>query len=154
MAREIVQPFGNHRKTEDKTVGCTIVEPLDELGRDGIRRTDEPFPWRGGIKRRLPQGLRLLLCHPFDPVRCRAEAVLANVAKLGERRIQIVGAEIVMIEEAAEIGESFLDRDQVADGLVFFLGLGLCAADDRTDARKDLDVIGRATMSNRRLLHT
>ncbi len=84
--------------------------------------------------RRLSPFTRILL----DAVGGGAERVAADVTQLREGRVRIVLAEIVVVEEAAEIGQRILQRGQCSDRLVFGFGLLGRAADDGADTGKIL----------------
>ena len=85
----------------------------------------------------------------LDRVGLGAEAALAGVADLGERRVQVVLAEVVPAERPAELGqravEALAAEDRVLLGPRLLVGVG----DDREDARHDQHVLGVAALRGR-----
>jgi hypothetical protein len=100
-------------------------------------------------RKRLAAGLGLGL----DAVGGRAEAVAADVAQLGKGFVQRVLAEVVVVEEAAQVGQRLVDGQQLANQPVLGLGLLLGGRDHGADAGKDLHVVGLAALRHRAGLH-
>jgi len=106
---EIVETLRDYREPEDETVRRILLHPVDDLVRNGFRRADETFAQR----------LALFLGNSLDAVSGGSETVLADVAEFRKRCVEVVAAEIVVIEEAAEIGKRIINGDQVADDWYF-----------------------------------
>jgi hypothetical protein len=106
---EVLKAFCVDGEAEDEAVGGALVDPTNEFFRDLLPGADEAFPRRGDGQRDLAQRLLLLLRGRFDAVGRGAKRVPADVAELGERRVDVVFAEIVMIEKTSEIGERLVN---------------------------------------------
>ena len=115
------KPFGDDREAEDEAIGSALVDPADDLVGDMIRRADEGRARRCGIERDFAQRQVLLARRLLDAVGGGAEIVVADIADIRERLVERIDAEIMMVEEAAEIEQRLLDGDEIADRLIFRL---------------------------------
>ncbi len=150
---EIIQAFALRGKAEDETIAGTGIEPADQFVGHVLRRADEVRSRAHRLLCHLAQGQTLLAGVLLDAVGGGAERVAADVAQLRERRIRVVLAEIMVVEEAPQVSQRIIQAGQCGNGLVLGLGLGRGVADDGANAREYLHVVAAAAMGNRRVLH-
>ncbi|MNM56447.1 hypothetical protein D3C81_676170 [compost metagenome] len=118
-----------------------------------FRRADEVRPRAHRLQCHLAQAQALLARVLLDAVGGGAEGIGTDIAQLRERRIRVVLAEVVVVEESAEIRQCIVQPGQRSNRLILGFGFFRRTANDRADAREDLDVTGAAAMGDRRVLH-
>jgi hypothetical protein len=108
---------------------------------DMVRRTDEGRPRRCYASRAISRRVRFFSRAVFLIRSVVARKLFLPMSPIsGKGFIQRIDAEIVMIEEPAEIEQRFLDGDQACGSPdTWLLGLLRCRADHRSDAGKDAD---------------
>src|SRR6478736_6675320 len=137
IAGKVLEAFGDHREAEDEAVSGPAIHPADDLVGDMIRRADKGSPRRSDVERDLTKRQALVARRGLDAVGGRSEVVAADIADIRESLVERIDAEIVVVEEAAEIEQRFLYRDQLSDRLILCFRFLRGRADDRADTGID-----------------
>ncbi|MNH04913.1 hypothetical protein D3C79_642200 [compost metagenome] len=143
---EILQAIGQQR-VDDEAVGGAVFEPVLQGVGDLLGGAGEVASWAREAQGQLAQAQAFVAGQLLQLVGGALVAVVAEGAQVGERCIQLVLAEVVVVERAAEGDQGVLDAHQVDGLLVAALHLCFVAADDGADARQDEQLVRVAAMA-------
>jgi hypothetical protein len=148
MGDEVVQPFGHHREAQDETVSRALVHPADDFRRHFFAAADKVAARGGHFQRHLAQGQAMFAGAGLDLVGGGTEAVATDIAQLREGLVQRVLGKVVVVEEAAQIGQRIVDGQQLLDDAELGFGLGIGGGHHRRNAGEDFHIVRLAGMQH------